>query len=514
MAEKLLIRFIINREPKFVKKFNKNEKLSEIRKLLDEKMPNYSIFVLSDGCEIDKEDESEIQLSEIIEEGKVYIKTKSANTSDFSNIPSKKLPIQGSKLIVKKGILDIYLYPQIELNEIEKEKAIIFILLGQTGSGKTLLINTFINYVLGIEFEDNFRYEIAHEASGIPRTETQTSNVIVYSIKETNRFPPIQIIDTPGFGNTKGFKQDMITFRQIEKVFKEKINSLNAICFVNPSSNRRFTPRQLYIFISILGLFGEDVKENFIAMLTFCDGYKPDVVDALEHPNCIFSSIIPYLNKPWYYKFNNSAIFSTDRDDKITEMFFKLSMKSMEEFTKTLLKLPRKSLTQTKQVLEERIKIEKNVEILAKNLNEGIDKINNIKRILEMVSIIKRDENISKNFNKVDLDIKIQLLKRAKTDLINLNNKSINIQNLIVKSIIKLEEIALNKNLFEFSEEYIESIIELEKDNQKIGWKKRVEELELLRQQKKMLKEIYKGENQKMNHIRQFIEDSLNKESI
>ena len=283
---------------------------------------------------------------------------------------------------------------------------------------------------------------------------------------------------------------------------------------MNPSSNRRFTPRQLYIFISILGLFGEDVKENFIAMLTFCDGYKPDVVDALEHPNCIFSSIIPYLNKPWYYKFNNSAIFSTDRDDKITEMFFKLSMKSMEEFTKTLLKLPRKSLTQTKQVLEERIKIEKNVEILAKNLNEGIDKINNIKRILEMVSIIKRDENISKNFNKVDLDIKIQLLKRAKTDLINLNNKSINIQNLIVKSIIKLEEIALNKNLFEFSEEYIESIIELEKDNQKIGWKKRVEELELLRQQKKMLKEIYKGENQKMNYIRQFIEDSLNKESI
>ena len=313
MAEKLLIRFIINREPKFVKKFNKNEKLSEIRKLLDEKMPNYSIFVLSDGCEIDKEDESEIQLSEIIEEGKVYIKTKSANTSDFSNIPSKKLPIQGSKLIVKKGILDIYLYPQIELNEIEKEKAIIFILLGQTGSGKTLLINTFINYVLGIEFEDNFRYEIAHEASGIPRTETQTSNVIVYSIKETNRFPPIQIIDTPGFGNTKGFKQDMITFRQIEKVFKEKINSLNAICFVNPSSNRRFTPRQLYIFISILGLFGEDVKENFIAMLTFCDGYKPDVVDALEHPNCIFSSIIPYLNKPWYYQFNNSATFSSEK---------------------------------------------------------------------------------------------------------------------------------------------------------------------------------------------------------
>jgi GTPase SAR1 family protein len=180
--------------------------------------------------------------------------------------------------------LDIYLYPQIELNEIEKEQAIVFIFLGQTGSGKTLLLNSFINYVYGIEFKDNFRYEIAHEDSGIPQTETRTSNVIVYNIKATNRFPPFQIIDTPGFVHTKGLKQDMITFSQIEKVFKEKINSLNAICFVTMSSITRFTPVQLYILTSILDLFGEDVKENFIAMLTFSDDGKPQVMEALEDP--------------------------------------------------------------------------------------------------------------------------------------------------------------------------------------------------------------------------------------
>ena len=90
MAEKVLIKFIINKEPKYAKKFNKNEKLSEIRKLLYEKMTNDSIFILSDGYEIDKEDESEYELSEIIEEGKVYIKTKSVNTSYCSNISSKK----------------------------------------------------------------------------------------------------------------------------------------------------------------------------------------------------------------------------------------------------------------------------------------------------------------------------------------------------------------------------------------------------------------------------------------
>ena len=74
MTENISIIFIINKKSKFVKELNKNEKLSEIRKLLYEKMPNDSIFILSDGCEIDKKDENEYQLSEIIEEGKVYIK--------------------------------------------------------------------------------------------------------------------------------------------------------------------------------------------------------------------------------------------------------------------------------------------------------------------------------------------------------------------------------------------------------------------------------------------------------
>ena len=80
----------------------------------------------------------------------------------------------------------------------------------------------------------------------------------------------------------------MIISSQIEKTFKEEINSLNAICFVAQSSNARLTANQKYIFTSFLDLFGEDVKENFITMLTFCDGGIPQVVASLEDPNCVF----------------------------------------------------------------------------------------------------------------------------------------------------------------------------------------------------------------------------------
>lgn len=124
---------------------------------------------------------------------------------------------------------------------------------------------------------------------------------------------PIQIIDTPGFGDKRGIKQDMIISCQIEKTFKEDLNSLNTICFVAQSSNARLTANQKYIFTSVLDSFGEDVKENFIAMLTFCDGGIPQVVASLEDPNCVFSTVILHINKPWFYKFNNSAIFASNR---------------------------------------------------------------------------------------------------------------------------------------------------------------------------------------------------------
>ena len=63
----------------------------------------------------------------------------------------------------KKDDLDIYLYPQIEFNVNEKIKAIIFMVVGHTVCGKTTLLNSFINYILGVEIEINFRYEIIHE---------------------------------------------------------------------------------------------------------------------------------------------------------------------------------------------------------------------------------------------------------------------------------------------------------------------------------------------------------------
>ena len=65
--------------------------------------------------------------------------------------------------------------------------------VGQT----TTLLNSFVNYLLGIEIEEDFRYVIIHETFGISQSVSQTSKVTIYNIKGMNGLPPIQIIDNP-----------------------------------------------------------------------------------------------------------------------------------------------------------------------------------------------------------------------------------------------------------------------------------------------------------------------------
>ena len=69
---------------------------------------------------------------------------------------------------------------------------------------------------------------------------------------------------------------------KIEKMFKEALNSLNTIDFLVELSKARLTINQKYIFTSVFDLFGEDVKENFIAMFTFCFGGIPQVVSSIR----------------------------------------------------------------------------------------------------------------------------------------------------------------------------------------------------------------------------------------
>ena len=79
-----------------------------------------------------------------------------------------------------------------------------------------------------------------------------TDDVNIYNIKPHGNIPFIKIIDTPGFGDTRGIAQDKIIRDKIADTFKNRLNTINAIYFVAQSSNARLTANPKYIFTSIL----------------------------------------------------------------------------------------------------------------------------------------------------------------------------------------------------------------------------------------------------------------------
>ncbi|EMD42819.1 Hypothetical protein EHI5A_181180, partial [Entamoeba histolytica KU27] len=158
-------------------------------------------------------------------------------------------------------MLKIYLYPNEPFNQKDESDAIAILVVGQTGSGKTTLLNSFVNALYGIKITDDFRYIIINEDNlkqNKDQSISQTSQVTIYNIKRTKRTPPIKIIDTPGFGDTRGITWDIEITKQIKEAFETKVLDLNAICFVAPSSNVRLTASQKYIFGNIIDLFGKD----------------------------------------------------------------------------------------------------------------------------------------------------------------------------------------------------------------------------------------------------------------
>jgi septin family protein len=83
--------------------------------------------------------------------------------------------------------------------------------LGQTGCGKTTLLNALSNYHMGVEFRDSFRYMLIKEEfkHRTDETKSQTVDVIEYHLKPRGSYPPLIVIDVPGFGDTGGVKKDL-----------------------------------------------------------------------------------------------------------------------------------------------------------------------------------------------------------------------------------------------------------------------------------------------------------------
>ncbi|KAE8290489.1 hypothetical protein D5F01_LYC10064 [Larimichthys crocea] len=299
--------------------------------------------------------------------------------------------------------------------------------LGATGAGKSTLINGMMNYILGVKWEDSFRYKLVDERQTNSQAHSQTSAVTVYKINHQDGFKidhSLTIVDTPGFGDTRGIERDREIVEQLHNLFTAKhgVREIDTVCFVAQAALARLTPTQKYVFDSVLSIFGKDVAENIRVLVTFADGQRPPVLEAINASGVPCPKTKDGL--PVHFKFNNSALFADnkssaagsmsedDEDGGFDQMFWNMGTKSMKKFFAALNLMKTKSLTMTKEVLRERQQLENTVENLQIQVKVGLAKLEETKETKEKLK--EHEAEISRNEN---FEFEVTVMKPFQEDI-------------------------------------------------------------------------------------------------
>lgn len=271
----------------------------------------------------------------------------------------------------------------------------VLMILGQTGTGKSTLVNAIVNYIFGIKWEDSFRFVLIPESKS--QTQSQTQSITAYTfyrVQGSSIDFTLTVIDTPGFGDTRGLERDKELIDQIAHFFSTPkeygIDHLDGIALTVKAHDSRLTHTQRYIFHSVMSIFGKDVGANIFVMATHADGGRPKVFDALKEEG------IPTDKK---FVFNNSALYtSPDEVTNFSQMFWEMGLQSIKSFFSEFVKVESKSLTLTKQVLKHREHLEVCIQGLQQKITEGMAKINCLKQEKKLLREHEESINVTKNF--------------------------------------------------------------------------------------------------------------------
>ena len=324
----------------------------------------------------------------------------------------------------------IYQYFYDEYNKSDYENANIILFIGKTGDGKSTAINALFNIIKGIKLEDNHRFILIPEQKKEKgQAESQTDGIHLYYIKDYLN-NPIIIVDSQGFGDTRGKEYDELIKKSFEYVFNNLIKHINSIFFIAKSTDCRLDITTKYIFSCVTSLFSEDVCENLVFLTTFANkstiSQGPLFIKSISS-NDKFISILKKTSKKWYYVVESISILDNEAD-KLTVYSFQ----QMEDlYNEKIKNSKKKSIKNSCEIINKRNSIQNKVKNIISLYHKILEEKNKIKEI--DIKINEQKNKFKDIKNKIsykqleidgiyipDKDLSLSLIKSSRDSKINI----------------------------------------------------------------------------------------------
>ena len=315
-------------------------------------------------------------------------KTGNANGLDLYQLP---LSNESENLTFAEYWFDAFKDTGLPLSNSSDNVTIL--LVGESDSGKTSLINSFVNFVFGVVLEDPFRFQLV-EPSQVD------SRIRIYKIQHASQFSidySLTIIDTPSYSEDNDPAQNREITETIRKFIDNRdgdcIQGVDLVGFVVDSSASCLTPLQLYIYFSLISIFGNGVKRNINFLLTSAEKEDPSLWNDIVDSGLVTYG--PHQLMQLQHKFNSSIYFCSNTDS--SECFWEWR-ENFENFFSSL-RSDHKCVSLLKQLVDEKKRLKTVVKELVYLLKVRILKLEKLMSLkgglsddISTVSTVVKDE--------------------------------------------------------------------------------------------------------------------------